>query len=202
VAEKKRGDSAPAQKWPKVKPHRLRLRIVAACHLRDVTPREIAAEERLSASTVQHYFNALEREGWIHVCRQESVSNGVRNRYTADRFKIISDREFEQMNEQERNETSEGVLMNYLDICKLALAEGTMDARPDSHLSHNLVYLDHETWSEIQQDLDLFLDRTLAKMVAAEMRLRESDEEPIPTVIHLGAFEVPRALIDGTNVPQ
>lgn len=202
MAQKKRGDSAAGQKWPKVKPRRLRLRIVAACHLRDVTPRQIAAEERLSASTVQHYFNALEREGWIHICRREPVSNGVRHWYTADRTQIIRDREFDQMNERERTETSEGVLMNYLDICKLALAEGTMDARPDSHLSHNLVYLDHKTWSEIQQDLDLCLDRTLAKMVGAEMRLRESGEEPIPTVIHLGAFEVPRALIDGTKVPQ
>jgi len=197
VAQKKRGDSAPEQKWPRVKRRRLRLRIVAACHLRDVTPKEIAIEERLSKSTVQHHFNALEREGWIHVCRRESVGNGVRNWYTADRPQIIRDKEFVQMNEQERYETSEGVLMHYLDICKLALKTGTLDARPDSHLSHNVVYLDQETWNGLQEDMDLWLERTLERKVEAEMRLRGSDEEPIPTVIHLGGFAVPRSVIDG-----
>jgi len=202
VAEKKRGDSALEQKWPKVKPHRLRIRIVAACHLREVTPKEVAAEERLPASTVRHYFNGLEREGWIHVCRREPVSNGIRYWYTADRPKIIGDREFEDMSEQERYETSEGVLMHYLDICKLALETGTLDARADSHLSHTLVYLDRDTWKDVQEDLGLCLERTLEKTAEAEVRLRESGEEPIPTVIHLGGFEVPRSVMEGIKVPQ
>jgi hypothetical protein len=202
VAQKKRGDSAAEQKWPKVKPRRLRIRIVSVCHLRDVTPKEIATEERLPVATVQYYFNALEREGWIHVCRRESVGNGVRNWYTADRLKIIRDREFEQMNEQERYETSEGVLMHYLDICKLALEEGTLDARPDSQLSQILVGLDQRGWNDVQREMDIWLERLLEFRVEAEMRLRESGEEPIPTVIHLGGFEVPRAAIEGAPVPQ
>jgi len=202
VAEKKRSDSPAEQKWPKVKPHRLRIRIVAACHLRDVTPKEIATEERLPVATVQYYFSALEREGWIHVCQREPVGNGVRHWYTADRPKIIRDREFEQMNEQERYETSEGVLMHYLDICKLALEEGTLDNRTDSHLSHTLVSLDQEAWNVIQKEMDLWLERLLEIKVEAEMRLRDSSEEPIPTVIHLGGFEVPRTVIEGSKVPQ
>jgi hypothetical protein len=202
VAEMKRGDSAEGQRWPRVKPHRLRIRIVAACHLRDVTPKEIATEERLPVATVQYYFNALERDGWIHVCQREPVGNGVRHWYTADRPKIIGDREFEQMNEQERYETSEGVLMHYLDICKLALETGTLDARPDSHLSHTLVYLDRRAWKDVQVDLGHCLERTLEKKAEADMRRRESGEEPIPTVIHLGGFEVPRSVMEDLKVPQ
>jgi hypothetical protein len=202
VGQKKRGDSAAEPRWPKVKPVRLRLRILAACHLRDLTPKEIATEERLPVATVQYYFNALEREGWIHVCRQESVGNGVRNWYTADRPKIIDDGEFEEMNEQERYESSEGILMHYLDICKMALNSGTLDARTDSHLSHTLLYLDRRTWTDAQKEMDLVLERTLARKGEAEMRLRDSSEEPVPTVIHLGAFEVPRSVIEGTKTPQ
>jgi len=202
VAEKKRGDSAPEQKWPKVKPHRLRIRIISLCHLRDVTPKEIATEERLSGPTVQYHFGALEREGWIHVCRTERVGNGVRNWYTADRIQIIRDREFEQMNDQERYETSEGVLMHYLRICELALKEGTLDARPDSQLSQTLMSLDQKGWHAMQKEMDLWLERSLEIMVEAEMRLRDKGEEPIPTVIHLGGFEVPRSVIEGAKVPQ
>jgi len=105
------------------------------------------------------------------------------------------------MNEQERYETSEGVLMHYLDICKLALKTGVLDARPDSHLSHNVVYLDQQTWDGLQADMDRWLERTLERKVEGEMRLRESDEEPIPTVIHLGGFEVPRSVIEGPGTP-
>jgi hypothetical protein len=202
VAEEKRGVSDAEQKWPKVKPHRLRIRIVAACHLREVTPRQIAVEERLHPSTVRHYFKGLEREGWIHVCRREPVGNCIRHWYTADRPKVIGDREFEDMNEQERNETSEGVLMHYLDICKLALKTGTLDARADSHLSHTLVYLDRDTWKDVQKELSLCLERTLEKTAKAEARLLESGEDPIPTVIHFGGFEVPRSVMEDIKVPQ
>lgn len=202
MAEKKRGDSTAEQKWAKVKPLRLRIRIVAACHLREVTPKEIALEEQLPGPTVQHYFRALEREGWIHVCRRESVGNGLRNWYTAERTKIIRDREFEQMNEQERHETSEGVLMHYLDVCGLALRTGTLDSRPDSHLSHTLLYLDQKTWNDHQVEMDIWLERTLERKVEAEMRLRDSGEEPIPTVVHLGAFAVPRSVIEDSKILQ
>jgi hypothetical protein len=202
VAEEKRGVSDAEQKWPKVKPHRLRIRIVAACHLREVTPRQIAVEERLHPSTVRHYFKGLEREGWIHVCREERVGNCVRHWYTADRAKVIGDREFEDMNEKERFETSEGVLMHYLDICKLALATGTLDARADSHLSHTLVYLDRDTWKDVQEDLVLCLERTLEKTAKAEDRLRDSGEDPIPTVIHFGSFEVPHSVMEDLKPPR
>lgn len=202
MAERQLGDSASEQKWAKVKPHRLRVRIISLCHLRDVTPREIATEEGLSVPTVQYHFGALEREGWIHVCRTEHVGNGVRNWYTADRLQIIDDREFEQMNEQERYETSEGVLMHYLRICELALKEGTLDARPDSQLSQTLMSLDQKGWDDMQKEMDLWLERSLEIMVEAEMRLRASNGESSPTVVHLGGFEVPRSLIEDAKAPQ
>ena len=202
MAEKKRGDSAPEQRWAKVRPLRLRARIVDVCHLRNVTPREIATEERLAPATVQYHFNVLEQKGWIRVCRRERVGNVVRNWYTADRLKIVRDREFEQMNEQERFETSEGVLKHYLKICKLALEKGTLDARPDSQLSQILMGLDKKGWDDVQKTLDVCLERVLEHRVEAEMRMRDSGEEPAPTVVHLGGFEVPRAIYESSKEPR
>lgn len=202
MAEKKRGDSAPEQRWPKARPRRLRIRIVAVCHLRNVTPKEIATEERLPPATVQYHFNVLEREGWIRVCRRERIGNVVRNWYTADRLKIVRDREFEQMNEKERFETSEGVLKHYLKICKLALEKGTLDAHPDSQLSQILMGLDKKGWDDVQEALDIWLERLLEFRVEAEMRMRDSGEEPIPTVVHLAGFEVPGAVYESSKEPQ
>jgi DNA-binding transcriptional ArsR family regulator len=202
VDGKKRERGAPERKWKKVRPRRLRIRIVAVAHLRDVTPKEFAIEEGLAPSTVKHHFNVLEQDGWIRLCRVERVGNVVRNWYTADRLKIISDGEFEQMNEQQRSETSEGVLKNYIRICRLSWKEGTLDARPDSQLSQILMYLDKKGWKDVQETLDVCLEKVLELRVEAEMRLRESGEEPDPTVVHLGGFEVPRAAMEGAHVTR
>jgi DNA-binding transcriptional ArsR family regulator len=202
VAERKRGGGTPEQKWAKVKPRRLRIRIVAVAHLRNVTPKEFATEERLPPATVQYHFNVLEQEGWIRVCRKERVGNVVRNWYTADHLKIISDREFEQMNEKERFENSEGVLKHYLKICRLALEKGTLDARPDSQLSQIVMGLDQRGWNDLQVEMDIWLERLLEFRVEAEMRMRDSGEEPIPTVAHIASFEVPRAVFESAKAPQ
>ncbi|HEV2857267.1 MAG TPA: winged helix-turn-helix domain-containing protein [Solirubrobacterales bacterium] len=202
MAKKKRGDSAPEKKRPKVRPRRLRIRIVALCHLRDVTPKEIATAAGLPVATVQYHFGALEQEGWIRVCRTEAVSNGVRNWYTADHLKIIGDKEFEQMNEQGRSEISEAVLKHYLKICKLAWEKGTLDAQPDSQFSQVLMRLDRKGWNDVQKTLDNCLERILEFMVEAEMRMRDGSEESIPTVVHLGGFEVPREVFENSKELQ
>jgi hypothetical protein len=199
VAQKKRDNGADRKRWAKVRPFRLRVRIVAACHLREVTSREIAKEERHSPATVQYHFGALEQEGWIHVCRKESVNGGTRHYYTADRLKLITDTEFKQMNDEERFETSEGVLMHYLDICGEALQKKTLDARPDSHLSHTPMGLDQKAWRDLQNEMDRWLERSLEIKVEAEMRLRKSSEKPIPTVVHLGGFEIPASVMESTQ---
>jgi hypothetical protein len=197
VDQKKRGERADRKERRKVQPFRLQVRIIAACHLREVTPKEIADEERLKAATVQYYFGKLEKVGWIHLSRTESVGGGRRHYYVADRLKLITDREFERMNDEQRQETSEGILMHYLGICREALREKTLDSRPDSHLSHTPMDLDLQGWRDLQSELDRLLERSLEIKIESMMRLRKSGEEGIPTLVHLGGFEVPASVTAG-----
>lgn len=178
---------------------RLRVRIVAACHLREVTPREIAYREKLKRATVQYHFDKLVDEGWIHVKRTELVRGGRRQWYVADRFNLVGHKEFEEMDEEERYETSEGVLMHYLEICREALEVGTLDARPDSHLSHTPMNLDEQGWEDLRDELDRVLERSLEIKAEAMMRLRKSGTEGIPTVVHLAGFEIPAAVTAGAK---
>lgn len=197
MAQTKRGGSAAREKRQRVPSFRLRVQIVAASLLGEVTPREIAAAEGLNASTVQYHFGALEREGWIHVSRKEPVRGGMRQYYVADRLNLITDGEFERMNEQARLETSAGVLVHFVRICTAALKEGTLDARADSHLSHTPMDLDRQGWRDLQNDLARMLERSLEIKVEAMMRRRKSGEEPIPTVVNLAGFEVPPSVTEG-----
>lgn len=200
MPQKKLGSGIPAKKAPKAERFRLRVAIVAACVLREVTPKEIADQEGMKISTVQYHFGVLEKEGYIRISRKEVASGGVRYWYRGNRLNLITDREFEAMGEEERFETSEGILMHYLRICRQALEEKTLDARLDSHLSHTPADLDQQGWRETQVLLDQVLERVLEIVVGSAMRLRKTGEEPIPTLIHLAGFEVPASVTEDAQL--
>ena len=194
MPQEKRNRGPDRKKQRKVQPFRLRVRIVAAGLLGEITPKQIAEKERLAVATVQYHFGKLEREKWLHVSRTEPVRGGMRKYYVADRLNLITHREFEQMNDQNRHETSEGVLLHQLEICGEALEAGTLDARADSHLSHTPMNLDEKGWNDLRNLMDGALERVLEIKVEAMMRLRKSGEEPIPTVANLAHFEVPASV--------
>jgi DNA-binding transcriptional ArsR family regulator len=195
MEKRKRGGS----RRQKIPAEKLRVRIVAACQLREVTPKEIAEQEGLRVAAVSYHFRALEKEGWIHVCRTEPVRGGRRHYYTADRVKVITDREFEKMANQERQEVSEGILLDLLKVCREAHEEGKLDSQPDSHLSQIQMRLDKQGWDDMQGVLDQTLDRTLEIKVESDLRRRESGEEPIPTVVALAGFEGPASIMSGSE---
>lgn len=197
--EANRGDRPDRKKRRKVQPFRLRVRIVAASWLDEITPKEVAIKEGLEPATVYYYFGKLEQEGWIYVSRTERVRGGTRRYYRAARLKLISQKEFEQMSDQERYETSEGVLMDFLDICKVSLEEGTLDEETDSHLSQTPMDIDRKAWKDVQSEVDRTLERCLKIMVAGEMRLRKNGGEAIPTVVALAAFRIPPAITKGAK---
>lgn len=197
--EANRSNRPDRKKRRKVSPFRLRVRIVAASWLDEITPKGIAEKEGLAPATVYYYFSKLEQEGWIYVSRTERVRGGTRCYYRAARLKLITDGEFEQMSDQARYETSEGVLMDFLDICRTSLEEGTLDEETDSHLSQTPMDIDREAWDDVQNEVDRTLERCLEIMVEGEMRLRKNGGEAIPTVIALAAFRIPPSVTKGAK---
>ncbi len=178
---------------------RLRVRIVAASWLDEITVKGFAEKENLKPASVHYHFAKLEREGWIHLSRRETVRGGRRHYYRAVRLKLITDREFERMGDQERHETTEGVLMDLLDICKASHEEGTLDQEPDSHLSQTPTAIDREAWKELQHLLDATLERGLEIMVEGQMRLRKNGGEAIPTLLALAGFRIPPSITKGSK---
>lgn len=169
----------------------LRVRIVAACSQREVTPKEIAHREGLPVSTVTYHFQALEKDGYLRVSRKEPARGFRRHYYVAERQRIIDDEEFAAMTKEEQHAATEGLLRDLLEHCREALKAGTLDARPDSHLSWSPLSLDQQGWEELQSDLDRMLARSLEIQEEAQARLRESGEEPIPTTFAIAGFEGP-----------
>jgi DNA-binding transcriptional regulator GbsR (MarR family) len=169
----------------------LRVRIVAACSQREVTPREIADREGLPVSTVSYHFQALEKQGYLRVSRKEPARGLRRHYYVANRQKVITDEEFAAMTKEEQHAATEALLRDLLEHCREALKAGTLDARPDSHLSWSPLSLDEQGWEELQNDLDRMLERSLQIQAESRARLDKSGEEPIPTTFAIVGFEGP-----------
>ena len=200
--EKDLSNRAARQKLRKWQAFRLRVRIVAACHLRKVTVEEIAVREGIPLKVVRYQFDRLVKEDWIDVCGSVTRRGVVQNYYTATRLKLITDSEFEQMADEERHETDEGVLLDLLENCAAAYRQGTLTADHEIHLSRDRLWLDKGTWEELQSDMDRLLEVVLECKVESEMRFRQNREEPIPTLAALAAFRTPASVIENDPCPE
>lgn len=185
------GDDGGGKRRRKAPANSLRVRIIAACVQREVTPREIAEQEQIDVVTVGYYFRDLEKKGYLHVSRKEQARGFKRHYYVADRQKVIMDEEFGQMAAAEQHEVSEAVLRDLLVACRDALQAGTLDARSDSHLSWGPYKLDGQGWKDLMGELNRMLERSFEIQAESLVRLRKSGEEPIPTVFALAGFEAP-----------
>lgn len=171
--------------------HPLRLRIVAACCQREVTPKEIADQERLSVRTINNHFRALEKASYIRRIRSDMANRLRRDFYIATRQALLTDSEFAEMPTDAQREVSAAVLRDLLGNCREALQKGTLDARPDSHLTWSPLTLDQLGWEELMSELTRLFERSTEIEAGSLARLRKSGARPIPTTIALAGFERP-----------
>jgi hypothetical protein len=81
------------------------------------------------------------------------------------------------------------VASNLSDHAKLALREGTMDARDDSHLTWSPFVLNHRSWQDLSTELSRSRARILEIQAAASGRLKLGEERGIPTTVALISFK-------------
>lgn len=73
--------------------------------------------------------------------------------------------------------------------CGRALETGAFDARHDSHLSWSPMPLDEKGRAELRGELPRLAERALELREEARARMRESGEEPVPTMLGLAVFQ-------------
>lgn len=182
--------------------HPLRMRIVAACYQREVTAREIADQEKLSVRTINNHFRALEKANYIRRVRSDMVNGLRRDFYIAIRQALLTDSEFAQMPKRAQREASAAVLRDLLGNCREAMQTGTLDARPDSHLTWSPLTLDQQGWEELMGELTRVFERSTEIEAGSRARLRKSGARPIPTTIALAGFERPlRKAVESPGAP-
>ena len=83
------------------------------------------------------------------------------------------------------------VASNLSEHAMVALRDGTMDARADSHLSWNPFVLNRRSWHVLSTELSRARERITEIQAEASTRLKLSAEEPIPTTVALIGFKSP-----------
>lgn len=173
--------------------HPLQVRILAACSEGEVTVEQFATRYKILRRTTSNHFRALERAGLLK--RREVEVRGVRRHlYSATQEPIVTDSEFAEMSGKERNELSEPTIRDFVARCWAALDSGTLDRRDDSHLTWVPLTLDEQGWKEGTDLLTRVFEALYEIRAEARIRLRESEEAPIPTIFGLAGFEVPPGL--------
>jgi hypothetical protein len=81
------------------------------------------------------------------------------------------------------------VATNFSSHAMTALREGTMDARPDSHLTWSPFVLNRRSWHDLSGELGLSRERIMEIQAEATARLKLSGGEPIPTTVALFGFK-------------
>jgi hypothetical protein len=172
------------------------LRIVAELNTREMSAsgfhRELGGASR---SGIHRRFKLLTELGWLTKVRDET---GGRRRGATERFfratgpLIIDNESWSEVPDSIKASYSWSTFERLSELFKEAMEAGTVDARPDRHLSWSLLLLDRRGWQNAIEALDSLFALIFEEQTAAKHRVAKSGERRIRTLVALAGFESPK----------
>jgi hypothetical protein len=136
-----KGERKPAA----VLKYALRVKILAACDQREATPQEFVDLARgVTLANVNYHFSELAKWGFIYVTRKEQSGGSDRCYYRSLRQGIVSDEEFAEMKPEKRKMLIGAIVEAIAGRAHNAARAGTIDKRPNSHITWDAEWLDPE----------------------------------------------------------
>jgi hypothetical protein len=173
----------------------LRLKIVTELFLREMSP-TLFFEEFGGGSVprVARHFKALIEAGWLrHIWSATGGERfgGVEGFYRAPALAIIDNETWAELPYSIRVEFSSTIFNQLTERVVEAIQAGTLDARPDRHLTWTPVFLDEVGWQRVISALDALFESLFEEQEDAKRRVANSAEAPFLATISLGGFESP-----------
>ncbi|HVV90018.1 MAG TPA: helix-turn-helix domain-containing protein [Solirubrobacterales bacterium] len=169
--------------------HPMRVQILEALQGRTASPTELARSFRESLGVISYHTNALLDVGCIEQVRTEPKRGTIEHFYTARPRSFIGHQDWRKVPLSVRGGVTEEALRTLIAKIGTAIDADTIDTREDTTLNWMPITVDEQAWREIAA----ILDRTLRELMdaAAAGRERLGDEDGIPVVTVLAAFEAP-----------
>ncbi len=173
----------------------LRVKILTECQTRAVSPRGFFEEYgAVSLDMVSRAFDVLVQYDWIGQVEGqpgEAPSDPSERLYAAVDALMLDEAEVEEIPVPIRMLVSLGLFETLADRVREASEAGTLDARPDQHISWTPLTLDQLGWERVISKVDALFYSLAREQQDAEGRLAESGEAPIPMTVALLGFESP-----------
>jgi DNA-binding transcriptional ArsR family regulator len=169
--------------------HPMRVRILEALQGHTASPTELARDFRESLGVVSYHANALLDVKCIEQVRTQPKRGTIEHFYTARPRSFIGDQDWRRAPLSVRSGVTSEAIRTFVDKVGAAIDADTIDSREDTTLNWMPITVDEKGWREAAEILDRALRELMT--VAAESRERLGEDDGIPVVTALAAFEAP-----------
>ncbi|HEY3553174.1 MAG TPA: winged helix-turn-helix domain-containing protein [Solirubrobacterales bacterium] len=181
------------QQLAKALAHPLRVRILSSLHKGISSPNQLAQELGEPLGNVSYHVKTLLEYDCVELVKTEPRRGAVEHFYRATDKAFLSDSDWAKIPASARKGISGSILESIGQSATEAMAEGTLDARSDSHLSDTPLQLDKQGWKEINKVLTETVDKATAIQKEAVKRMGKDKDKAIQTKLAIMHFEVPGA---------
>jgi hypothetical protein len=172
----------------------IRVRILAECSIEAMSPRSFRNEfGGPSLADVSQDFEVLEQFGWLGRMPAEAGAKPEKfDCLYSTTEPLIFDSDWSGISDSAKALVTWRIVETLSARVKDAIGAGTIDARPDSHLTWTPLALDQQGWETMIERVDALFYSLFEEQELANARLAESGEEPIPMTVGLLAFASPK----------
>jgi len=181
------------QQLAKALAHPLRVRILSSLHKGISSPNQLAQELNEPLGNVSYHVKTLLEYDCVELVKTEPRRGAVEHFYRATDRAFLSDSDWAKIPASARKGISGSILESIGQSATKAMAEGTLDARSDSHLSDTPLQLDKQGWKELNKVLTETVDKATAIQKEARKRMGKDKASAIETKLAIMHFEVPGA---------
>lgn len=181
------------QQLAKALAHPLRVRILSSLHKGISSPNQLAQELGEPLGNVSYHVKTLLEYDCVELVKTEPRRGAVEHFYRATDRAFLSDSDWAKIPASARKGISGSILESIGQSATEAMAEGTLDARSDSHLSDTPLQLDKQGWKELNKVLTETVDKAAAIQKEASKRMGKDKDKALQTKLAIMHFEVPSA---------
>jgi len=171
--------------------HPLRARILVVLNERVASPNEIAGLLDEQLPNVSYHVRALVDLECIELVRTAQRRGAIEHYYRALKRPFFSDLDWKRLPRSARQALADLGLQLIWDDLSQSIEAGTLDARPDMHVSRSPLVLDERGWGEMTDALAALLTEAEGIARRSSERLEKSADGGIPSKLVLMHFETP-----------
>lgn len=179
------------QQLAKALAHPLRVRILSSLHKGISSPNQLAQELGEPLGNVSYHVKTLLEYDCVELVKTEPRRGAVEHFYRATDRAFLSDSDWAKIPASARKGISGSILESIGQSATEAMAEGTIAARRDSHLSETPLQLDKQGWKDLNKVLAEAVDRAGEIQKEAAKRMGKDKSGAIPTKLAVMHFELP-----------